>query len=175
MYRQKDRIRKTSQQVKPWSYAAKIKKAGFPTAVHAVASMDIEAYYFILNELKDRTSLEMIMAGLWKNFPQALERMEKLHYGSLSPNSLLTFKRNYWDTKRLPDIEKEKNIKYQMMQLYIKSSERIKKAVDKIRAVEKRVGIPTRLGDEQIERLFDCNKKILDLQIQLGIIKPILR
>lgn len=172
MYRPKYRNRKTPHDVKPWDYAAKLRKSKLPSAVHALAYLDIKAYHYILTELKNNTSLELIMNGLSRDYARPLKMMRQLGYGGLSPNSLLTFKRNYWDKNRAPDIEAERANQIKAMEPMIEMLQTLDKSHDKIAVFERRVGIHTKLGLDLLTQCHETANKILELKIKLGIVKP---
>ena len=173
MYRPKYRVRKTPHDVKPWYYTSRLKSHRFKSAVHALASIDRQAYYFIIKEFCDRTSLELIMSGLWKYHSNALKEMQNRGYGSLSPNSLYTFREKYWKTGRLSNPEKERAIKLLRRENLMAKFDGLNKMNKPIMEIQRRTAIPTDIGIKLFQKLAKCIDEIMVLNFQLGIYKPV--
>lgn len=110
------------------------------------------------------------MCGLYQDYSDSLNQMQVNGWGSLSPNSLLTFRRNLEQGNHL-DVSVELNQKNKELHQLIDIANRVDKLHLKVADIEDRVGISTKLGLELIRKEVGLNSKIIQLQQQLALVK----
>lgn len=170
MYRPKYRTPKSPRDTHFWNYASRLRQLGFRHSVHALAHVSPEAYGYVVDSILSDVSLELIMSGLYQHYADSLNQMKVNGLGSLSPNSLLTFRREL-EQRYYPDVSVELNQKHQQLNQLIENANRMDKFHQKISDIEERVGIPTHLGHELIKKGMELNLEISKLQQQLALAK----
>lgn len=161
---------RTAKITKPWQFASTLKEWGHETAVHALAVINPLAYQYILQALTEKTPLEKIMSGLWRDHSPALAKMKQIGFGTISPNSLFTFREKYFNKNEFPDPRQVQEGKRQQLELLEKQLNFIAPYVETVSAISKRVGVPTKYGIKLAMKYFTCARKITQIKFELGYI-----
>lgn len=169
MYRRKDRIRKKPSDTNFWQQSATLKKWGFKNSVHALAYFNRKAYDFIIQELHNETSLELIMSGLWKYHKQTLLYMKTQGLGTLSPNSLHTYKKNFYDKGVNLDIDSDIANRKGKIQTLVKRSNQLNAILNQIKLVQDKLDMPTNIGIKMAQEEFYTSLEISKLQRKLRL------
>lgn len=167
MYRARNKQPQSPQDTKFWNCAAKLKKDGHRTIIHALAWHSPEAYSYLYTLLKNKTPLEHITTLLWRDYSPVVKKIEKLGYGTLSPSSLRRFREKYFNTDNLPDpyaakkrLEIDAKLAYQQGKQFAQMSESIEE-------IEVRV-YPTKIGHKLRQMAFDSFCLAAKLQSRLS-------
>ncbi len=167
MYRDKNKPPLSPQDTKFWSYAAKLKKNGHKTIVHALAWESPKAYQYLLSLFRDKTPLERITILLWRDYQSVVRKLEMKGYGTLSPSSLRTFREKYFLTKDLPNPELDKNKTSVEATLAHQLGTQLTKMAESLDEIERRV-YPTKIGHNLRKKAFDSLRKAVILQTRLS-------
>lgn len=166
MYRDKSKPPKTPYETKFWNCAAKLKKDGYKTVVHALAWESPKAYYYLLSRLQDKTPLERITILLWRDYYPVVKKLEMSGYGTLSPSSLRTFREKYFKTKNLPNPQQEE-LKVEQEISYLQAKkQQIMSLLNQIMPIEERVAL-TNVGENMRLEVFDAISEMTRLQTRL--------
>ncbi len=100
----KNKSLQLSHDNKFWNCAARLRRDGHKTIVHALAWESPGAYDYLLGLLSDKIPPERISVLLWSNHINVVKKLENQGYGTFSPSSLRRFRQKYFDTGELPDV-----------------------------------------------------------------------
>lgn len=167
MYKQKNKTPLTPHDTQFWRYAAKLKRDGHKTIVHALAWEFPTTYSYLITLLQSKTPLERISILLWKNHLEAMRRLEKQGYGTFSPSSLRTFREKYFKIGDLPNPELIRAKQLAEAQLLMLQSSQLQPTLDELLAIEMRVH-PTRIGHKLRKQNFQILQKIAKFQSRLS-------
>lgn len=170
MYRPHYGTPRTAKITKPWQFAGTLKQWGHETAVHALAVINPLAYQYILKELTEKTPLERIMSGLWRDYSPTLAKMKQIGFGMLSPNSLFTFREKYFKKNDYPDPLQVQEGKRRQLEILERKFKFIKDYFDIVYPIYDRVGVPTKNTFKLLEQHRKCAVKILQIKFELGML-----
>lgn len=156
----------TPQDTKFWNCAAKLKKDGHRTVIHALAWHSPEAYSYLYSLLKVKTPLERITTLLWRDHMPMVRKIEKLGYGTLSPSSLRRFREKYFNTGNLPNPIVTKNKLATDAELAYQQGKQLAQMSESLHEIEVRV-YPTKIGHQLRQKAFDSFCLAAKLQSRL--------
>ncbi len=167
MYWSKNNPPISPQDTKLWDYAARLKKDGHRTIVHALAWESPKVYSYLLSLLQDGTPLERITILLWREHFQVAKKLEKLGYGTLSPSCLRTFREKYFKFGNLLNPVLAKNKMASESQLAYQYGTQLKQMNESLHQIEVRV-YPTKIGHQLRKKAFDAFYRAVILQSRLS-------
>lgn len=167
MYRNRKKAPLTPHDTHFWRYAAKLKKAGYKSIVHALAENYFDIYKRLLSELHSETPLERITVLLWRDHSSQLTKFEQLGFGSLAPTSIRRFRDKYFNTGNFADPSLMKKKKESEVTLLSLQGQLMKSQVERMTEIELRV-MPTAAGMKYRKEYSDLLLRIIKLQTQLS-------
>lgn len=167
MYRDRKTPPLSPQYTRFWQYAAKLKKAGYKSIIHALVDKHFDIYSRLMAELRSKTPIEQITVLLWRDYRLQLTKFERLGFGKLAPTSIRRFREKYFNTGNFVEPVKLKKKKEVEVMLFSLQGRLIEKQVKRMTEIELRV-MPTATGMKLRKDYSDLLLRIVKLQSQLS-------
>lgn len=167
MYRNKNKPPLAPHDTQFWRYAAKLKKCGYKSIIHALADSHFDLYKRLISELRSETPIERITILLWRDYHTQLSQFEKLGFGTLAPTSIRRFRDKYFKPGNFADpakLRKKKEDEIVSLSFQVRLME---KQVKRMTDIELRV-MPTATGMKFRKEYSDLLFRIVRLQSQLS-------